>query len=109
MGFSSLQHIQYWEPTYQGLPPLFVPLSGFDYPLNGLLLPKPLAHLSEPSARGIRPSELFSSQESIPLSRSAALLLFIKNPFKLVRLEDSFDPASELYSPWDAALTKDIV
>jgi hypothetical protein len=45
-------------------------------PLSGLLLPRPLSHLSGPSALGFHPSEFFSLQRAPPLSRLFALLPF---------------------------------
>jgi hypothetical protein len=57
---------------------LYVALSGFDYPLSGLLLPKPLSLFSDPSVPGIRPSELFSLRRAVPLSRPPALLSFVR-------------------------------
>lgn len=57
-----------WGLTYQGMPPLYVPLSRFGYLLSGLLPPKPLTPLSESSALGIRPSEVFTTERAVHLS-----------------------------------------
>jgi hypothetical protein len=57
---------------------LVVALSGFDYPLSGFLLPKPLSPISDPSVLGIRPSEPFSLRRAGPLSRPCALLSFVR-------------------------------
>lgn len=68
MGFRSLQHFRSWGLTYQGLPPLYVPLSRFGYLLSGFLPPKPLTPLSESSALGIRPPEVFTTDRAVHLS-----------------------------------------
>jgi hypothetical protein len=62
VGFITLQHIRNGKSTLipKAYLTLYVPLSGFDYPLNGLLLPLPLDHFSGPSVLGVYPSE-FSS------------------------------------------------
>ena len=77
LGFRPLQHFPVTGVHItRAYPALFVPLSGFGYPLSGLLLPKPLNHLSGSSVPGVNPSELFSLQRAVPLSRPPALLPF---------------------------------
>jgi hypothetical protein len=44
-----------WSPLIQGVPPLYVALSGFDYPLSGFLLQVLGIHLSGPSILGVFP------------------------------------------------------
>jgi hypothetical protein len=44
-----------WSPLSQGLPPLYVALSGFDYPLSGFLLQVLGIHFSGPSVLGVFP------------------------------------------------------
>jgi hypothetical protein len=48
-----------WSPLIQGLPPLYVALSGFDYPLSGFLLQVLGIHLSGPSVLGVFPFRAF--------------------------------------------------
>jgi hypothetical protein len=64
------------SPLGQGLPRPVRSAFRVSYPLSGFLLPKPLNLLSGPSVPGIRPSEFFSLQRSVPLSRPFALLPF---------------------------------
>ena len=100
LGFLSLQHLpDIGSPLLGGLPHLSRCAFRVSYPLSGLLLPKPLSHLSGPSAPGIRPSEFCSLQRSVPLSRSPALLPFTRwDPLSpnnhVVRLQ-SFHPFEE--------------
>jgi hypothetical protein len=57
---------------------LFVPLSGFDYPLSGLLLPKPLDRFSDPSVPGIPPFRVFLPSKSVSsLEASCSLAVFL--------------------------------
>jgi hypothetical protein len=77
LGFLALQRFPVRGVHFtRACPALFVPLSGFGYPLSGFLLPKPLNHLSGSSVPGVNPSELFSLQRAVPLSRPPALLPF---------------------------------
>lgn len=49
----------------------FVPLSGFGYPLNGLLLPKPLDHYFRSKRSWVSPLQSFyPNKRSVPLSRN---------------------------------------
>jgi hypothetical protein len=66
------------SPPNQGLPHPVRSAFRVSYPLSGLLLPKPLNHLSGPSVLGICPSEFFSLQRAVPLSRPSALLPFFR-------------------------------
>lgn len=74
LGFPSLQHLPEWGVHFSGvcLAP-FVALSGFVYPLSGLLLPKPLEPLFQVQAfLGLTPSESFPFEE-LNLSRGRLL------------------------------------
>jgi hypothetical protein len=54
----------------------YVPLSGFDYPLSGFLLPHPLDRFSDPSVLGVHPFRVFlpsKSQVSLETLCSPAL------------------------------------
>jgi hypothetical protein len=78
LGFPSLQHLPEWGVHFSGvcLAP-FVALSGFVYPLSGLLLPKPLDPLFQVQAfLGLTPSEFFPLRRAQPLSRLFAPLSF---------------------------------
>lgn len=87
------------------MPPLFVPFSGFDYPLNGFLLPKPLAHFSEPSTHGICPFRVFLRPKVRTSFESDALMLSINRSCQLKTLRglltqlQSFSPFGKPYSP----------
>lgn len=79
----------------------FVPLSGFDYPLNGLLLPNPLSRVSDSSVRGFHPFRVFLPVKSrTPLEASCSLVV---NPPGFPRVTWS-TATSELCSLYRAAL-----
>jgi hypothetical protein len=78
---------------------LFVPLSGFVYPLSGFLLPKPLDHFSDPSVPGILPFRVFlPSKSGSSLEASFSLAVFLAHLNRVVlnqpRLQ-SFVPFEE--------------
>jgi hypothetical protein len=55
--------------------PRYVPPAGFDYPLGGFLLPRPLDHFSGPSALGVFPFRVLLPCEEPYLSQGLAALL----------------------------------
>jgi hypothetical protein len=62
---ASLQHLpDLGVHMSRGCLSLFVALSGFDYPLSGFLLPKPLSRLSDSSVPGISPFRAFLPSKS---------------------------------------------
>jgi len=67
LDFCSLQHIKVRKSTHRGVSKSrYVPPSGFDYPLDGLLLPSPRRPCFMPTALlGFHPSE-FSPLERYP-------------------------------------------
>jgi hypothetical protein len=83
----------------------YVPLSGFAYPLNGLLLPKPLDHYFRSKRLWVLPLQSFSPDErSLPLSGEACS--HAVNPPGFPR-DPLVDPTSELSSLSSSPLTAD--
>jgi hypothetical protein len=72
LSFASLQHLpELGVHVSRGCLSLFVALSGFDYPLSGFLLPKPLSPVSDSSVPGISPFRVFlPSKSRFPLENS---------------------------------------
>lgn len=83
----------------------YVPFSGFAYPLNGLLLPKPLDHYFRSKRLWVLPLQSFSPDErSLPLSGEACS--HVVNPPGFPR-DPLVDPTSELSSLSSSPLTAD--
>lgn len=87
---------------------LYVPLSGFDHPLNGLLLPVLRAIFQAPASLGFPPSEFYPLQGSRSSFEAHGALLPLKPPESAVSSESpglqSFTPLAEPVS-W-AAVTQ---
>jgi len=80
---------------------LSVPLSGFVYPLSGLLLPKPLNPFSDSSVPGIPPSRAFlPSKSRSPLEDSLLSWRWIERKNQKVV---SFCPRLQSFAPFEEA------
>jgi hypothetical protein len=87
----SLQHMTVFgvDVPSQVAPTWFVPLSGFGYPLNGLLLPKPLDHYFRPKRSWVLPRQSFCPHKrSVPLSSYLCFLAVNPPGFPGVPLVD---------------------